>query len=119
SDTEVSQIDMKVMVVHPFLDEDVPGLHIAVHQAFAMRSVERSCRLPSDDQRSCLGDLALFFEYRTQVGARSVPHCYVQQILTGAQIVDRDNIRMVQRGSSTRLLQEPCAKNVIGGELGG
>ena len=78
-------------------DEDVPRLHIAVHEPSRMCRVERARHL-TDDRR---GAVRLERTVRPQQGLQilpfDVPHRDEQDTADLARLVDRDDVRMFER----------------------
>jgi hypothetical protein len=70
-----------------------------------MRGVERARDLREDGDRT-LDRQALAPEERAQVAAVDEAHRQVQAPLVLARLVDRDDVRVVERGGELRLLEE-------------
>src|ERR1700730_10929119 len=117
-DAEVRQVDViGIGVVAAPLDQQVPRLHVPVHQPLAVRRVQRPRRLPDQEQGGRGQHPAALLDHLPQVRPGHVPHRDVQQVILGAHVVDGDHVRVVQRGRDPRLLQEPGPEHVIGGQL--
>jgi hypothetical protein len=95
-----------------FVDQDVRRLHVAVHEPVCVGDVQRACDLPAD------ADAALRFQravpkQRLQVGAADQPHGDVELATDLPRVVDRDDVRMLERGGEARLAQEPLAERYV------
>ena len=118
-DAEVRQVHvLGIGVVTAPLDQQVPRLHVPVHQPLAVRGVQRPRGLAGEEQGGRGEDPAALFDHLPHVGPGHVPHRDVQQVVLGAHVVDGDHVRVVQRGRDPRLLQEPGPEHVVGSQLG-
>ena len=61
---------------------------------------------------------AFLADQRLQIGPLDVSHRDVQQTVVLARVVDRDDVRVVDRGRQPRLSDEPLAEGVVLGEVG-
>jgi len=118
-DPEVSQIDViGIGLVVAALDQQVPRLHVPVHQSLAVRGVEGARGLTDQEQGGGGEDPAALLDHLPHVGPGDVPHRDVQQVVLGAHVVDGDHVRVVERGRDPRFLQEPGPEDIVGGKLG-
>ena len=110
---EVGQVDVAAGV-----EQHVGGLDVPVHEAARVRGVERGGHR-GDDRRRQLGlEPALAAQQRAQVLALDVAHDLEQHAVLLARVVDRDDVRMVQRRGDLRLRDEAAAEGRITGERG-
>ena len=91
-------------------DEDVRGLHVAVDEPACVRRVERGCDLAHNRERPPHGQRALVGDQRLQVGALDAGHRDPEQAVVLARVVDRDDVRVVERGREPGLAQEAVAE---------
>ena len=111
-----------VLVVRapPGRDQYVAGLHVPVHEPAEVRRVERPRDLRADlRDRPVEVEPGLVGEDRAQIPALDVAHRDEQHALDLARVVDRDDVRVLDRGGLGRFAGEPLAKRVVLGELGG
>jgi hypothetical protein len=79
------------------LDEEVARLHVAVHQALAVRGVERPRGLADQEHGLTRGHRPGFLlEQRAHVGSRDVPHDDIQQVVVRPHVVDGNHVRVIQ-----------------------
>ena len=117
-DPEVSQVDVvRLVLIGAVLDQDVARLDVTVHQAVPVRDIERPAGLAAHQHRLLGGQHMLGLQHRPQILARHIPHRDEQQVLMRAHVIDRDHIRVVERGRGPRLLQEPGPEHIVGGQL--
>jgi hypothetical protein len=112
-DPEVGQVDVAVLI-----EQDVRRLDVAVDETAAVRGVERARDLGENRDRTIGRELGLAFEHGLQVTPLDVAHGEVELPIVFARLVDRDHVRVVERGRHTRLLQEALAESLVPGELG-
>ena len=93
-DTEVRQEGAPARLV----DEDVRRLDVAMHDLTRVRGVERSRRLSDDLECALGGELRLARDQRLQVVAFDVAHCDEEDAVDLARVVDRDHVRVLDRG---------------------
>ena len=101
------------------LDQDVGGLDVAVDEPHAVRGVERRGDLAADVDRPVRAQAALAAQHGGEVGALDVLHREVEQPVLLAGVVDRDDVRVLQRGGDPRLAVEALAEPGGLGELRG
>ena len=96
-DPEVSQVHVIWigLVAAPF-DQQVPRLHVPVHQPLAVRGVEGPRGLAHQEQGGSGEDPAALFYHLPHVGARDIPHRDVEQLIVGAHVVNGDHVRVVE-----------------------
>ena len=105
---EVGQVDVALGV-----EQDVGGLDVAVDEAARVRGVERGGHR-GDDRRRALGlEPALAAQHRAQVLALDVAHDLEQHAVLLARVVDRDDVRMVERRGDLRLRDEAAAEGRV------
>jgi hypothetical protein len=113
---EVSQVGPLRATGCPGVEEDVPRLHVAVHQPLGVRGVERVRHLPDDRKRAPHRQRAVPAQRLAEV-AGHVPHGDEERAVRLACVVDRDDGRMVQRGGEPRLAHEPLPEGFVVREL--
>ena len=92
------------------VEEDVRGLDVAVDEPARVRSVERARDLATDGERPLRLERAFLGEQRLQFAAGDVAHSQVELPVDLAGVVDRDNVRVLERSCNLRLRQEPLAE---------
>ena len=101
------------------VDEDVPRLHVAVHEPSSVGRVERLGDLADKGERSPGRKRPLLLEDGAQIAAVHVAGGEVElaaACLAGR--VDREDAGMIERGCKARLAQEALAEGAIIRELG-
>ena len=99
-------------------DQDVVRLDVAVDQAGLVRGVERVTRLGEDAQRPA--DVQLPRDDQVlQVRPPDEPHREEEPVLALARLVDRDDVRVLERGLEETLAAEALAERRLAAELGG
>ena len=96
-------------------DQDVPRLHVAVHEAVGVRRVERGAHLVEDDERLVGLQAAAAGDECGEVDTLDVAHGDVEDALCLSRVVDRDDVRVLEGGSRSPLLLEPLP---VAGGLG-
>ena len=113
-DAEVHQVDAPGLV----LDHHVRRLHVAVDHLARVRGVERARDLLEDRERLVRVVRAALLDQLLEVGALHVAHRDVDEALVVAGVVDRDDVRVVDRGDRLRLADEALAEVGAAAELG-
>ena len=113
-DPEVHQVDAAGAV----LDHHVRRLHVAVDHLVGVCRVERSRDLLQDRERVVRILRASVGDQLPEVGPVHVAHRDVRHPVEVAGVVDRDDVRMVDRGDRLRLADEPLLEVVAAAELG-
>ena len=106
-----------VLRVGPGLDEDVRGLHITVNHPPRMRGVEGAGDLRPETETTCRRQRLALLQQRLQVRPFDVAHRDVENPVGIARVVDRDDVRVRDRGRSARLANEPLAEAFVLGKL--
>ena len=88
------------------LEENVPGLDVAVHHAALVSVCQTLCHLRGDRQRARHRQRLAGQEQRAQLGALDVLHRHVALGLGLADVVDGDDVGMVEAARRARLLVE-------------
>ncbi len=99
------------------VDEDVPRLHVAMHEPTAVRGVEGVRDLADENDRALRWERAVL-EQRAQVRAVDEAAGQVQLALGLARGVHGEDARVVDGGREPRLAEEPLPERVVPGELG-
>jgi hypothetical protein len=94
-------------------DEDIRRLHVSMNETPFMCSVERGSDLFDDRERALGLKRSVTAQKRAKVGAGDVAHRDVEELPEFARLVDRDDVRMVERRSELRLAEEPLAKGIV------
>ncbi len=87
--------------------QHVVGLHVAVHDAVAVRVGEGVAHIAQDPHRVAHGQLALVGDASAQRLARDVRHDVVEQVALRSGGEQRDDMRVLQRGGKANLALEP------------
>ena len=95
------------------VEEYVRGLDVPMHQPPAMGCVQSTGDLSQDRQRPLRPEPLISLEHRPQVVPLDEPHCQVQLSVVLSRLVNRHDVRMVERGRKSRLLEEARAKPVV------
>jgi hypothetical protein len=96
-------------------DHDVLGLEIAMHDAALMRGGEAVGDLGGDVEDGAHRHRALLDD-RSQIAPFDVLHDDEGRAVVGADLVDRHDVRMIERGGGTRLLREARQRVLLRGE---
>ena len=110
-EAEVGQIHVLVRV-----EQHVRGLDVSVHQPAFMRGVERVRDLRADRDRP-LGTGRVLAQELPEISPFDVAHGDEQLPRHLARVIDRNDVRVIDRGSEARLGQEALAKTDLSGEL--
>ena len=108
---EVGEIDVLATVL--VVEQDVRRLDVAVDEPSGMCGIERVGDLARD--RECSGRLErpLASQELREVRPFDVAHRDEQAVIRLAGLVDRDHVRVVERGREPRLAQHPIAESVV------
>jgi hypothetical protein len=87
---------VRVAVIAGVLDKQVPRSGVAVHQAPAVRRVERPGGLAEQEDRRFRRQPPALLEHLPQVGSRHVAHRDAQQPAARPGVVNGDDIRVIQ-----------------------
>jgi hypothetical protein len=118
-DAEVGQIDVVGAVgVDPGGDDDVARLDVAMDQSLRVRGVERGGHLAEHVQSELRTQLLLLLEPGLEVDPVHVAHGDEEDALGFAGLVDRNDVRVVDRGREMRLPFEPLTEAGVVCELG-
>ena len=106
------------------LEQDVVRLHVAVHDAAAVRVGQRPCHLAQHARRLRWRQRPAGAEPLAQCLALHVAHDEKNEATRLADAMDRDDVRVREPGRHARLAQEPlprrrCAREVRGQDLDG
>lgn len=95
------------MLAIPFPgDQNIPGLHVAVHEAPHMARIERGSDLGDEpDCPRCI-QRGFSLEQRSEVGSFHEAHGDVQASVRLSCRIDRDHIRVVETGGELGFPQE-------------
>ena len=99
------------------VQKDVRGLDVAVDEPALVCEVERLRDLGAENERA-LGIERTGPQERLHVAALDVAHRDEQMPALLADVVDRDDVRVLERGGVLRLAQEALAEGVVLGQLG-
>jgi hypothetical protein len=102
----------------PALEQDVLGLHVAVHHARSGGGVERGRQVRHDPDDVRDRQLALPVETLPQGLALDLVHDVIEEALRGAGRVDGDDAGMAETGDGARFGEEPAHDRGVGGQLG-
>ena len=91
-------------------EQDVRRFDVAVDEPGRVSGVERAADLLGDRERLLRGERAALPEERPQARAVDVAHREVEDAFDLARVVDRDHVRVVERGGELRLAEEAGAE---------
>ena len=97
--------------------QDVRGLDVAVHEPRGVRGIEPRGDLRDDRRRARRLEPAGAAHERVQVGAVDVAHDEVQPAVLLPGAVDRDDVRVVDRGRHPDLAAEALGEVAVGDPL--
>ncbi len=118
-EAEVGQVGV-VGAVEPGADveQDIGRLDVAVDEAARVGGVEGTRNLGEDRDRLRRLERAVP-QPLLEVASLDVAHRDEEQLAELAGLVDRDDVRVVDRGRELRLAQEAVAERFVLGEVGG
>ena len=100
------------------VEQHVRGLDVAMDEALRVRRVERVRDLCDDRERARRIERALRAQELAQVGALHEAHDEVEAAVELARVVDRHDVRVLERHRQLRLAREALAEAFVGRELG-
>ena len=117
-EAEVRQVDV-VGAVGPGarVEQHVGGLHVAMHEAARVGRIQGARDLGDDADRVRRVQTAAL-EALVQVAPLDVAHGDEEEVVGRPGLVDRDDVRMVDRRGQLRLAQEAVAERLVLGEAG-
>ena len=101
----------------PLRDQDVARLDVAMDETALVRCVECVADLVDEPECTLRVEGALAGDQLPEVVALDVPHREVQLPVGVAGGVDRDDVRVIERGGNLRLAEEPVAEAIALCEL--
>ena len=115
-EAEVREVDVVGSVgAGARVEEHVGGLHVTMHETARMGRIEGARDLREDADRVRRVQTAAF-EALFQVAPLDVAHGDEEDVLGRPSLVDRDDVRMVDRRGQLRLAQEPVTERLVLGE---
>ena len=115
-EAEVRQVDVVGAVrPGPRVDKHVGWLHVAMHKAARVGSIQGARHLREDPDRVRRVQTAAL-QTLLEVTPVDVAHGDEENVLGRPGLVDRDDVRMVDRGGQLRLAQEAIAERLVLGE---
>jgi hypothetical protein len=96
-------------------DQHVRGLDVPVHEPASVRRIERA-RYLRDERKRLRGGKRPIPEQLLEVLPLDVAHRNEDAPVGLARLVDRDDVRVVERGRELRLGQQPLAEALVLGE---
>ncbi len=100
------------------LDQDVGRLHVAVHEAALVRRVERGRDLPDQHKGANRLEPRLGRDDPCEVVAVDEPHRHVEPTVLLPGVVDRDHVRVLDRGGGLELKPKAGPELFVLGDLG-
>ena len=117
-EAEVRQVDVVGAVrAGGRVEQHVGGLHVAMHEAARVCRIEGACDLSQDADRVRRVQAAVF-EAFSQVTPLDIAHGDEEELLGSPGLVDRDDVRMVDRRGQLRLVEEAVTERFVLGEAG-
>ena len=115
-EAEVRQVDVVGAVgAGARVEQHVGGLHVAMHEAARMGRIQGARHLREDADRVRRVQTAAL-EALFQVTPLDVAHGDEEEVLGRPGLVDRDDVRMVDRRGQLRLAQEAVTERLVLGE---
>ena len=99
-------------------EQDVAGFDVAVHEVVGVGRVQRSGHLVEDRQEIGDRQRPLLREHCAEGVPVDIPHDEVELAVGITGGVDRDDVRVVDRGGQLRLLGEAVPEHRILGQFG-
>ena len=100
------------------VEQNVRRLHVAVHETARVGCVQRARHLREQSRRVGRIEPAAL-QPVSQVAPLDVAHGDEEEVVRGPRLVDRDDVRVVDRGGQLRLAQEAVAERRVLGDPGG
>ena len=100
------------------VEQHVRRLHVAMDEAPRVGRIEGARHLGEDSDR-VRGVEPSVSETLLEVASLDVAHCDEEEIVGLAGLVDRDDVRMVDRRGELRLAEEAVAERLVLGQAGG
>ena len=100
-------------------DEDVRRLDVTMDEALLVRGVEGLRDLREEVDGALRLECTVLGDDLREIGAFDVTHREEEQAVLVSGLVDRDDVRVVERSRDPRLAQETLAEALVLGELGG
>ena len=118
-EAEVREVDVVGAVgAGARVEKHVGGLHVAMHETARMGRIQGARHLREDADRVRRVQTAAL-EALFQVTPLDVAHGDEEEVLGRPGLVDRDDVRMVDRRGQLRLAQEAVTERFVLGEAGG
>ena len=95
------------------VEQDVRRLDVAVHETAGVCGVERCGDLRADGDRPSRLERALRSEQRAKIDAVHEPHREIDTAVDVTCVVDRDDVRVLQRHHELRLARESLAEAIV------
>ena len=91
-----------------FIEQNVLGLHITMHDVALMRVGQRGGDLSSPGQRLIGGQGSAVLERGLEVRSLHVAHDHVVEAVVLAEVVDVDDVGVIKLRDRARLTLKPC-----------
>ena len=111
--SEVGEIDVLVLV-----EQDVGGFDVAVDEAVCVCGVEGVCGLVAEGQGAARVERPFGVQECSQVGSLDVAHREIEASVDVTCVVDRDDVRVLERHRKFCFVSEAIAEAFVEGELG-